>query len=112
MSECRRGDVFAEDDRAPGAGRGKLDHAEVVLAVVVGVEPPPEAAVKALGAIDVRNRDDGDLQLHVDRRYFCGLDYSFTLHLSIAHVDTPLGLHALRVATHVKPSGPQRRRAV
>src|SRR5215510_11904529 len=34
---CRRGDVFAEDDRAPGAGRCKLDHAEVFTIVVVGI---------------------------------------------------------------------------
>ena len=39
---CRRGDVLAEDDRAPGARRRELDHAEVFTVVVVGVEPPPE----------------------------------------------------------------------
>jgi hypothetical protein len=38
----RRGDVLAEDDRAPGAGRRELDHAEVVTAGELGVEPPPE----------------------------------------------------------------------
>jgi hypothetical protein len=34
----RRGDVLAEVDRAPGARRRELDHAEVFTAVVVGVE--------------------------------------------------------------------------
>ena len=52
----------------------------------VGVEPPAQAAVKALGAIDVRNRDDDDLELHVDRPRSRGLDCSFAAHLSIAHV--------------------------
>src|SRR5574341_703464 len=39
---CRRGDVLAEDDRAPGAGRRKLDRAPVVTVGEVSVEPPPE----------------------------------------------------------------------
>jgi hypothetical protein len=50
---CRRGDVLAEDDRAPGAWRRELDHAKIVTGGEVGVEPPTQAAVKALGAIDV-----------------------------------------------------------
>jgi len=32
----------------------------------VGVQPPTQVAVKALGAIDVRNSNDDDLELHVD----------------------------------------------
>ena len=63
----RRGDVLAEEDRASGAGRRELDHAVVVTGREVGIEPPAEAAVKSLGAIDVRNRDDDDLELHVGR---------------------------------------------
>ena len=39
----RRGDVLAEDDRAPGARRRELDHAEVVTGGEVGVEPPARA---------------------------------------------------------------------
>jgi hypothetical protein len=50
---CRRGDVLAEDDRAPGARRRELDDAEVVTVVVVGVEPPPEPAVELLRAVDI-----------------------------------------------------------
>jgi len=59
------GDVLAEDDRAPGAGRGELDHAEVFTVVVVGVEPPSELRVELLGPLDIPNRDDDDLELHV-----------------------------------------------
>jgi hypothetical protein len=66
---CRPGDVLAEDDRAPGTRRRELDHAEVaIVGGVVGVEPPPQAAVEALGAVDVRNRDDQDLKFEVDSR--------------------------------------------
>jgi hypothetical protein len=51
---CCCGDVLAEDDRAPGARRRKLDHAEVaIVGGEVGVEPPTQTAVKALGTIDV-----------------------------------------------------------
>ena len=64
----RRGDVLAEDDRAPGAGRRELDHAEVFTVVVVGVEPPPELRVELLRAVDIRDGDDDDLELHVDWR--------------------------------------------
>ena len=34
----------------------------------IGVEPPPQALVEALGAIDVGHRDDDDLELQIDRR--------------------------------------------
>src|SRR5580704_14339357 len=63
---CGRSDVLAEDHRARGAGWRELDHAEVaIVGSEVGVEPPPQADIKALGAIDVRYRDDDDLELHV-----------------------------------------------
>ena len=65
---CRRGDVLAENDRAPGARRRELDHAEVLTAVEVGVEPPPEPPVELLRAVDIRDGDDDDLELHVDFR--------------------------------------------
>ncbi len=48
---CSRGDVLAEDDRASGAGRRELDHAEVVTVVVVGIKPPPEPPVELLRAV-------------------------------------------------------------
>src|SRR3984893_15985727 len=65
---CCRGDVLAEDDRAPGARRRELDHAEVVTVVVVGVEPAPEPPVELLRAVDIRDGDDDDLELRVDSR--------------------------------------------
>jgi hypothetical protein len=66
---CRRGDILAEDDRAPGAGRCKLDHAEVFTVVVVGVEAPPELpTVELFGAVDIRDGDDNYLELHVHFR--------------------------------------------
>jgi hypothetical protein len=71
----RRGDVPAEDDRARRAGRRELDDPPVAGGEV-GIQPPAEAAVKPLGAIDVRNRDDDDLELHVDRPRFGALGCS------------------------------------
>ena len=62
-----RGDVLAENDRAAGARRRELDHAEVVLVSVVGVEPPSELRVELLRAIDVGDGEDDDLKLHVNR---------------------------------------------
>ena len=73
-------------DRAPGAGRRELDHVPIVTGGEVGVEPPTEVAVEALGAIDVRDRDDDDLELHVDRPRSRGLSCGFAAHLSTAHV--------------------------
>lgn len=54
----RRGDVPAEDDRAPGARRRELDYAVAVTVGIVGVEPPPEPAVELLRAVDIRDGDD------------------------------------------------------
>ena len=56
------------------AWRRELDDPKRVTDDEVGVEPPAQVAVEALGAIDVRNRDDDDLELHVDRPRFGGLD--------------------------------------
>src|SRR5271167_1902104 len=63
-----RGDVLAEDDRTRGARRRELDHAEVVTGGEIGVEPPPEPPVELLCAVDIRDGDDDDLELHVDSR--------------------------------------------
>jgi hypothetical protein len=70
----------------PGAGRRQLDHAEVVAGGEVGVEPPTQAAIETLGAVDVRNRDDDDLEPHVDCSCSRGLDRSFAARRSAAHV--------------------------
>src|SRR5262252_10634730 len=62
----RRGDILAEDDRTPGTWRCKLNHAEIFPVVEVSVEPPPELpAVEFFGAIDIRNGDDDNFELHV-----------------------------------------------
>src|SRR5690348_14408534 len=63
---CGGRDIRAELNRTPRAGRRELDHPEPIEGKV-GVEPPTQVAVKALGTIDVRNRDDDDLELQVDR---------------------------------------------
>src|SRR5207248_640119 len=60
---CRRGDILAEDDRASGARRRELDHAEVVTGGVVGVEPPPEPLVELLRAVDIGDGYDDYLEL-------------------------------------------------
>src|SRR5580698_4881649 len=64
-----RGNVLAEDHRAPGARRRELNDPEVVGGIGVGgVEPPTQSAVELLGAVDVGNRYDDDLELQVDTR--------------------------------------------
>src|ERR1700722_5449558 len=63
-----RGDVPAEDDRARGARRRELDYAEVFAVIEVGVEPPPELGVELLRAVNIRDGDDDDLELHVGWR--------------------------------------------
>jgi hypothetical protein len=60
-----RGDARAELDRALGARRCELDDAEVVTSSAVGVEPPAETPVELLCAVDIRDRDDDHLELHV-----------------------------------------------
>ena len=61
-----RRDSLAEVNRGGGAWRRELHAPERVADDEVGVEPPAQVAVKALGAIDVRDGDGGDLELHVD----------------------------------------------
>ena len=61
-----RREVRAELDRAPGARRRELDQAEVVTGGDVGVEPPAEARVELLRAVDIRDGDDDHLELRVD----------------------------------------------
>jgi CheY-like chemotaxis protein len=79
--------ALAEVNRALRAWRCELNDAEVVTDDEVGVEPPAEATVKALGALDVRNRDGDGLELHGDRPCSWGLDSSFGALHGIAHVN-------------------------
>src|ERR1700722_4653293 len=85
------GDVLAEGDRASGAGRRELDPSIIVPGGVVEVKPPTQVAIESLGAIDVRDRDDDDLKLHVDRARARGLDRGFSLHFGNAHFKLPGG---------------------
>src|SRR6202453_626402 len=63
-----RRDVLAEMDRAGGAQRRELDQAEIFGGGAVNVEPPSDPLVKRPRAIDIRNGDDDDLELHVNPR--------------------------------------------
>jgi hypothetical protein len=55
-------------DRAGGARRCELDQAEIFAGGAVNIEPPSDPLVKRLRAIDIRNGDDDDLELHVNSR--------------------------------------------
>jgi hypothetical protein len=57
---------LAKHDGARGTGRCHLHQTPVVAVGEVIIQPPPQARVEALGAIDVRNRDDDDLELQID----------------------------------------------
>jgi hypothetical protein len=50
-----------------GTWRCELDYAVGIRPREIRIEPPSEVRMEFLGAIDVGNRDDGDLELHVDR---------------------------------------------
>jgi hypothetical protein len=89
-SLCRarhgRGDSLAEDDRARRAWGRELYDPKLLADDEVGIEPPTQIAVEPLGPINVRDRDDDHLELHVDPRRSRGLDCSFAAHLLTAHV--------------------------
>src|SRR5688500_16485973 len=70
-------------DRARRAWRRELDQ-KCAVDNEVGIEAPAQAAVEALGAGDVRNGDDDDLELEVDRP--CGgCDDSFHHTVELTH---------------------------
>ena len=88
----RPGDVLAEDDRARGARPRELNDAKILTVVVVGVEPPPEPRVELLRAIDIRDGDNYDFELHVDFRNasLAGRVVSLGFISRICHVFPPL----------------------
>ena len=51
----------------------------------IGVQPPPQALVEALGAIDVGHRNDDDLELRVDHLDSRKLGRRFSAHPGGAH---------------------------
>src|SRR5215472_5268376 len=59
----RGGDVLAEDHRAARARRRELDHAVIVTAGKVGVEPPSEPLVELFCSVHIRDGDDDHLKL-------------------------------------------------
>ena len=60
-----RRDVRAELNRAPRAGRRELDDPEAVIEGEVGVEPPAQRLIEALGAIDVGDGQHHNFKFHV-----------------------------------------------
>src|SRR6476660_5776462 len=82
-TRCRRGNVLTENYRTTRAGRRELDHAEITPVVVVCVEPPTELRVELFRAVDIRDRNNNDLELHVDRRG----TRCFSCWLCLRHVD-------------------------
>jgi hypothetical protein len=75
---CGGRDSLAKVDRARRARRRELHGPKRVTDDEVGVEPPAQAAVEALGSIDVGHRDDDGLELQVHRvvaahRFLLGL---------------------------------------
>ena len=89
LNRARHGrrDPLAEDDRARRAGRCQLHRPPVVTDGEIGVQPPPQALVEALGAIDVGHRNDDDLELQIDRRGGRDLGCVFIARLCAAHGD-------------------------
>src|SRR5215217_8231451 len=74
----------AELDRARRAWRRELDAPKRVTDHEVGIEAPAQVDVETLSAIDVRNRDDDDLELHIDRSSR-GCEVSFDLRVELGH---------------------------
>src|SRR4051794_40808815 len=73
--------ALAELDRARRVRRRHLHRAEVVADDQVDVEPPSEALIEALRAIDIGDGDLHDLQGHVDRAQWRRLGRSDTAYV-------------------------------
>jgi hypothetical protein len=81
------------------AGGRELHDPERVALGDVGIEPPPQAAVKALGSLDVRNGDHDDFELHVEHARVRGLECRSAVRLcSGGHVFS-LGLGSVAAST-------------
>src|SRR5580704_15163825 len=70
LGRARRGRRYlrAELNRAPRAGRRKLDNAESVVEWEICIELPPKLRVKRFRAINIRDWNDDHLELHVHSR--------------------------------------------
>jgi hypothetical protein len=69
--------------------RRELNHAETIIEGEIGVEPPAQAVVELLGAINIRNRNDNDLELHIEgphvRRFDCSHHVISLMLVSLYH---------------------------
>src|SRR5262245_37339762 len=86
------------------AGRRELHDTASVPAQEVGVEPPTELPVKELGAIDVRHRNDDDLELHVDRLGAGCSRCVVATNLGAAHDGLPVGCRSAFLASSARLS--------
>jgi hypothetical protein len=66
-------------------GGRELHGARAVSPGEIGVDPPAQIGVEALGPVNVRNRKDGNLELHVDALRARTLDCRFAVCLNVAH---------------------------
>jgi len=70
---CGRGDVLAEVTEHAEPGGVNWSTRKSLPSAKSGVEPPPEVCVKLLRAVDIRDGDYDDLELHVGVRVHRGL---------------------------------------
>src|SRR5262249_33408453 len=80
------GNSVAELNGAWRAGRCHLHHPPV-RAGKIRVQPPPQALIEALGAIDVGDREDNDLEFQFDRCSASDISYVPIGRLRTAHCD-------------------------
>ena len=78
---------------------------DAVAEVEVGVQPPSEALVEALGPIDVGDGDRYDLELHVDRPR-CGRSGEAPVLASVVLMRTSLDWVAASCRRPARPSRP------
>src|SRR3954447_18365836 len=82
-----RRQALAELDRRWRAGRRELHDTGVRVDREVGVETPAESLVEGLCAVDVGNRQHGDLEPHRDARGAGRFGRGVSAHLRTAHGD-------------------------
>src|SRR5262249_50537037 len=83
-----RGDLRPELNRTARSGRRELHDPEAVVEGEVRVEPPPEARVKLLRTLDLRNRDDDPPELQADTQPGHASAQAAALRLGSAHRTT------------------------
>jgi hypothetical protein len=73
----------------PEPGGRELYDPEAIIEREVGVQPPPEATIELLRAVDICDRDDDHLKLHIDS---CDalVSYRFVTYFASFHCYLPL----------------------